>query len=649
MAENDRCSQSASGDTSTEQTPASQSTSRGPRILWTCACVTLLVAVLVAFIPVLDHGFVNLDDQVNFLDNPHYRGLGLQQIKWMFSTLFPGHYQPVTWLSHGLDYVLWGMDPRGYHLFSLALHASNAILLCLLIACLLNRPTVSRAAEGSYPLVLSCAAGALFFAVHPLRAESVAWLSERRDVLCGVFYLGTVLAYLRYTATPTARRRCAWYGLSIALFALSLLSKPWGITLPAVLLIIDVYPLRRVARQDAMAPPYRTLTMEKVPYLALAAAAAVLAVAAQGRWGLPDARHFSVIDRYIQAAYGACFYPVKTVLPLGLRPLYRLDDTFAPGQARYLLCACLAPAVTISLVLLRRRWPWALAAWLTYAAIVGPVLGFAHTGPQLVADRYSYFSTMPFAVLVSAGMLRWARSDTKARAGSLRCWKPLACACCWTLCMGIATFRQVRIWRDSESLWTHAIRLDPSDYIALNNRGRFYEERGRLDPALADYDAAIAANPNYARAYGNRGKVRQLRGEPDAALSDYSRAIELDHANDRAYAARGTVRQRCGDMDGARSDYTTAIRINPRSFRALCNRGLLHWQTHSHADAVADFNAALSLKPDYPLAYFGRALTKRELRDTAGATEDIKRALRFAPADWHHRAKAEDVLRKWTP
>src|SRR5207249_5694880 len=211
-------------------------------------------AVLVCFLPALGSQFVLWDDDMNFTDNPSYRGLSASHLRWMFTTLYGGHYQPLSWLTLGLDYTLWGMNPTGYHLTSLLLHAVNAVLFYYIVLALLRRAVAAVSASAG-----AAAVGALFFAIHPLRVESVAWASERRDVLAALFYLATVLAYLRMAEEEPSGRAHRWYLVSLACFVLSLLSKAWGITLPVVLLALDVFPLRRAPR-----------LREKAPYAALA-------------------------------------------------------------------------------------------------------------------------------------------------------------------------------------------------------------------------------------------------------------------------------------------------------------------------------------------------------------------------------------------
>src|SRR5207247_358874 len=303
----------------------------------------IALVVIACFLPTLRNDFVLWDDDLNFTDNPSYRGLSWPHLRWMFTTVLGGHYQPLSWVTLGLDYTLWGLDPTGYHLTSLLLHAANAVLCYRLVRALLARAFDRASAPGP----AAAAAGALFFAIHPLRVESVAWASERRDVLSGLFYLATVLAYVRMAAAERTGGARRWYLVSLACFVLSLLSKAWGMTLPIVLVLLDVYPLRRPPR-----------LLEQAPYAVLALGAA-------------------------------------------------------------------AP----------------------------PVLGRVQTGPQSAPDRCTCLACLPWAAPAGAAVHR-----ASARRSRIA-WPATAAV---LAVLGVLTFRQARVWRDSRALWDHTLALDPT-------------------------------------------------------------------------------------------------------------------------------------------------------------------------------------------
>src|SRR5712692_3723317 len=337
--------------------------------------VPLAIASLTftAFLPALQNQFVNWDDPRNFLENPHYRGLGWTHLRWMWTTHL-GHYIPLTWMTLGLDYLLWGMNPLGYHLTNLLLHAANAVVFFFVVRRLLTRALPSPSERG-YALAVSAGVAALVFAIHPLRVESVAWVTERRDVLSGLFYLVAILLYLR--ACERGARGRGWYWLSVAAFVGALLSKSMVVNLPVVLLILDVYPLRRLGGAVGWwSEPARRVYVEKIPLVLLGAAASAIALMAQvSIHAAASLTQLSVPSRLAVSAYGLSFYLWKMVVPVNLSPLYELPPTVNPWAPPFLLSYGLVLAITAIALALRRRVPGLPAAWFAYIVVLLPVLG----------------------------------------------------------------------------------------------------------------------------------------------------------------------------------------------------------------------------------------------------------------------------------
>src|SRR5713101_6887732 len=349
----------------------------------------IVVVTLAAFSPTLGNGFASWDDALNFLDNPYYRGLAPAQLRWMFTTFHVGHYMPLTWLTLGLDYSLWGLHPAGYHFTSLLLHTATALAFYFLALRLLQ--VALPPATTPVALRWGAALAALVFAVHPLRVESVASATERRDVLSGLFYVLALLCYVKAATasaeTAPARLEPRWYALALASFAAALLSKSIVVTLPVTLLVLDVYPLRRLGGAAGWRAPRPWL--DKLPFFALSAAATIVAFLAL----LPLGNTRSLADlgigaRIFLSMYGLAFYVFKTLAPLDLSPLYPLTVTITWWHFAVVIAA------TVLAVSMRRRWPAFTAAWLIYAITLGPVLGFFHNGPQAVADRYTYLACL---------------------------------------------------------------------------------------------------------------------------------------------------------------------------------------------------------------------------------------------------------------
>src|SRR2546425_8086339 len=358
---------------------------------WVRWLVPLLVVLctLAAFLPTLQNHFVNWDDDKNFLDNHHYRGLTWQQLSWMWTTHL-GHYIPLTWMTLGMDYLLWGMNPVGYHLTSLLLHATSAVVFFFLARRFLTL-ALPRASGRGHALTVSAGFAALVFAIHPLRVESVAWVTERRDVLSGLFFLLTILVYLRSCERPELGRW--WYGLSVALFGCALLSKSMAVSLPVVLLILEVYPLRRLGGSLGWASTSaRRVYVEKIPFVLLAAAASALALLAQlSSRAMVSVAHLSALDRLAVSAYGLSFYLWKTVVPLNLSPLYMLPQTVNPAATPFIVSYGGGVAVTAIALAPPPRWARLPAAGVAGGGVPPPVLRLAPSGPPRSAGPYNYF------------------------------------------------------------------------------------------------------------------------------------------------------------------------------------------------------------------------------------------------------------------
>ena len=500
----------------------------GPRTRW---LAPLLVAAVTAaaFLPALANGFVNWDDHANFVDNPHYRGLGWSQLRWMLTTTHLGPYAPLTWLTLGADYAVWGMRPFGYHLTSVLLHVATAIAVYFLGLRLLGlalgeartaAPEPRSAAEvgaaatpGTIPppsaldLRIGAALGALLFAVHPLRVESVAWITERRDVLSGLLFVAAALVYVK-AARGGPRLVPGWYRAALALYVGALLSKSIAVTLPAVLLALDVYPLRRLG--GAAGWRVREVWLEKLPFLALGAA--VSAIAVLGVWSdayLRPMSEMGVAIRLMLSVYGLAFYLIRSVVPLGLLPLYQLPITVTWGHL------AVVGLGTIAIVLARRRAPALAAAGIAYVATVLPVLGILQNGPQAVADRYSYLPSIGWAVLVGGlAARRWAGTAV------LR-----VVLAVWVVAMGALTWQQSQVWRDSVSLWSHAIGVNPAGRAGHANLARAHTADGNIAAAIAQWDETRRLSVHQVTFLLRIAELYERSGLPVPALAHYGEAL----------------------------------------------------------------------------------------------------------------------------
>jgi Flp pilus assembly protein TadD len=588
---------------------------------WVLAILAAAVGIitLIVFLPALRGEFLNWDDQANFLENPSYRGLHWSNLRWMFSTVYMGHYQPLTWLTLGIDYQLWGMDARGYHFTSILIHALNASLVLALAWPMLKR------IGSSCPMAMrsgACVCVALLFALHPLRVESVAWITERRDVLATALLLAATLAYLKrdHAQSLNHQRAARWWLIAVyGLTALSLLAKAIGVVMPVVLLLIDMYPLKRTRRFTLW-----NLIAEKLPLLTLAIGIGILALWAQRTSGVPIERPLQRWDESLSMCIrSAAFYPVKTLLPLGLSPLYEVPYNFKAFDAGFARSAAIVAAISLTAIGLAWRTGHAglLVAWCAYLVLILPVSGIFPSGPQLYADRYSYLACIPLMLWVGGATL-WLDPFTR--------W-PWRAAAVWLVtlttssALSVLTLRQIRPWHDSWSLWDFVLQRDPNSALAQMNRGVMLAERGDLAGAERWLRSSLQLNPINANAMSNLSSViaNQNYADPQlahAALVEAeqlaSHAVQLRPGNavahrNRGYALFGLGKipeaiqafQRSVDLSAANSLTAGVTSSKPPDWKTQAMLADLYRRNNQMDQAIAHARLAVDYAPHEPLTH----------------------------------------------
>ncbi len=591
--------------------------------------LAIVVITLIAFSPVLWGGFV-WDDDLNLLNNPHYRGLGWRQLRWMLTTDLTGHWLPLTWISLGFDYLVWGMNPVGYHLTNLLLHAANAGVFYFVA-----RRLLAKAMPGLVGIPLRAGAGiaALFFALHPLRAESVAWLTERRDVLSGLFFLLTVLTYLRASEAEGAGRR-GWMAASVGLYCLAISSKSMVMTLPVLLVLLDIYPLRRLSTRwrEWKTPAARGVWVEKAAYVPPALVGGVIALyAARTYEFLTPLSQYSFSSRIAMAVYSFWFYLWKTLWPAGLSPLYELPAQVDLLDPPFLLSTLAAISITGGLILMRDRWPAGLAVWIAYVVMLAPVSGLLRFGPQLVADRYSYLSCLGWALLVGAGVgglfLAPAHKVIAPRFAHLA----LGTAAVWMVGLGAITWEHVQVWRTTDTVWRRALDIDPTCVLCHNNLGVSLGDRGYLGEALQHFERALALHPDYVKARQNMGLYLLKAGQPVEASVHLERSLAQDPENAEVRSLLGQALIQQGRPGEAVPHLQLVIRQNRTNTHAsaVALLGMALVELGRPAEAVPYFQRAIALQQSAPLPRLGLARAYLALGDAVAAREqsDILRRL----------------------
>jgi len=561
------------------------------------ALVALLTLAVLS--PMLGNGWVEWDDLFNFGENPHYRGLGWRQIVWMFTVAWGGHWTPISWLTLGLDYVLWGMNPVGYHLTSLLWHAANAALVVVVATRLLRRAWPEA---GAGTLRLGAVTAGLFFALHPLRVESVAWITERRDLVSGFFYLLTVLGWLAaIERVGDARRRRQWAALGA--YALALLSKSIVISLPLVLLVLDVYPLRRLTASNWRTPDGRRVLLEKVPYLVMALIVTVLSVVSfRSRVSTFD--DYPLTARIGMVAYSLVFYVWKTLVPADLSPIYELPWRVSLLDPAFLVSTLVAVVAAAALVVARRWWPAGLAVAVVYGLALSPVSGVVHAGPQLVADRYSYLATLGLALLLGGALMAVV---TRSAAGELRPGLDrlvIGAVGVWLLVLAALTILQVGVWHDDRTLWEHALAIDP--------------DCGHCHKAFARYQATS--------------------GE---AETRFRRMLDANAHDVDARTRLGAVLVQQRRYAEAERELRTVLREAPDTPDALAFLGVALFESERPAEAVPILERAVRLAPAAPLPHFAIARSLQMLGRDGEVGPHLVALERVEPR------LAERVKRRW--
>ena len=541
-----------------------------PLLVGVCACL--------AYLPSLGGEFVTWDDNRNFLDNPAYRGLGLTQLAWMWTSTHMGHYVPLTWMTLGLDYALWGMNPLGYHIQNVLLHGLNAALVLTVARRVFAIAGVS--ADGDDDAVWPSVLAALVFAVHPLRVESVAWITERRDMLSLLWYLTSALCYLRFVGSGGRR----WYWASLVTFAMSLLSKATSMTLPAALLVLNVYPLRRLGGRAGYATQSaRRVVLELIPFGLLSVAAAVLSI-----FALHPPAQRTLAEKLAVSAYSLAFYAWKTIWPTSLAPLYEMPGRVDPAATRYLVSYGAVAALAVAAWLVRRRWPGVTAALAAFFLTMLPMLGAVQNGPQIAADRYTYHAAPILGLLVGAAWARWCRATLAIR---------LAAAGFVLIALGAATWRQSSYWRTSEALWGRVLAVDSTSSIAQIAMGDLLIAQGRASEAAFHYGRGVQLDPDYAEGHNNLGVALARDGRVAEAVEHYRQAIAIDSTYVDAIVNLANALLRLGRPREALASYEAAERIRAGNADTHFNWGVGLAQLERFPEAAVQFRMVLKLDP----------------------------------------------------
>jgi hypothetical protein len=557
------------------------------------------------YLPSLQNGFVWDDDKYVY-ENPFIRSLDLQLLKAAFLEFHAANWHPLTWLTHAFDYSVWGLNPLGHHLTNNIFHALNASIVVLLTVKLLeafrkasNGKDLSLRFLDDRTMCVAAAAAGLMFGLHPLHVESAAWVAERKDLLCAFFFMLAVISYIRYAGSMNVRAVIKAaprffdknYLLSLTFFVLSLMSKPMAVTLPVILLLLDWHPLKRIQSIKAFLP----VLIEKLPFIVLSLISSIVTVLAQKSEGaIAPLTSMPLLSRVFVAADSIIMYLWKMAVPLNLLPFYPYDPL--PVSVGNFLKIVLVVGITATCIVMVKKSKTWLLAWSYYVVTLIPVLGLVQVGHQSMADRYTYLPSLgPFliAALGAAWVLTKVNPPGKQSAAALA---GAAAVVCILVSISYLTFVQIGRWKNSITLWTYVIEKEPGRVpLAYVNRGASLQESGQDNSALADYNMAIALDPNGFEAYGNRGILYMKHGFAAKAIEDFDKAIIINPYEADLYSYRALARASIGQNSAAIDDYSKAIGLNKASPQNYYGRGFLYFAAGSKEQALLDFRIACEL------------------------------------------------------
>ena len=599
------------------------------------AILLVMIVTIIAFGRIACNGFVDYDEIAYIIDNVHIQsGIRAESIKWAFTTTYFGYWHPLTWISHMVDWRLFGDNASGHHLISLFLHLGSVIFLLLFLIKSTNNVWVSAFATA-------------FFAVHPLRVESVAWAAERKDVLSMFFGMGSLYVYSFYCKYPGMSRYC----LCLVLFALGLMSKPLLVTLPFAFMLLDYWPLRRwqnVRDMQSIQMHARSvwgLVLDKIPFLGLSFIFSSIIFLTQKEAGaMSTSDQLPLAERLINAIVSYSAYLGKTLWPSNLAVFYPYE--FSIAVWKIILSIALITLITLIVIGFCKKMPFLFVGWFWYLGTLIPLIGLVQVGEQSMADRHTYLPSIGIAIVLS-WMLFYCVQAVKV---------PYR----YSISMGIAvvaifaalTWIQCGYWKNSATLFGHALRVTKENYLAHNNLAFYLNKKGALKEAVFHASEAIRIKPKYALAYKNRAYAYTKMGEYKNAIKDLNISISLQPDDAEKFNLRGICYSETGKLDLAINDYGRAIQMKQDFAEAYYNRGNVYAKTGVNQCqlAIQDFTEAIRLQHDYVEAWNNRGICYEHLGQFKKAIADYSESIRLQPKNMdalHNRAAAYLMIGNW--
>ncbi|NTW57713.1 MAG: tetratricopeptide repeat protein [Nitrospirae bacterium] len=606
---------------------------RSGKVKYAIAGLVSLITFAV-YLRALQNDFVILDDDAYVFENLHIRSLDLSFLRWAFLDFYASNWHPLTWISHAVDYAIWGLNPFGHHLTSIILHGINTLLVVLLMIRLLEAGRSSPTGAGLSDRMMLAAAGTtgLLFGLHPLHVESVVWISERKDLLCAFFFLLSIMEYTKYvmcrwsavaqqrtdsrrqktedSARDTAVQRGfitnKHYLMALGLFILALMSKPMAVTLPVVLLILDWFPFHRIVSLKTL----RSALIEKSPFFVLSLISSLLTIRAQHAGGaLVPIIFVPLSTRVLVAVHSLLAYLSKMAVPVNLTPYYPLPEHVSLFSSEYFLAIVMVIGISVACIFIAKtRQAW-LSAWSYYLITLLPVIGIVQVGGQAMADRYTYLPSLgPFVLAGYAAAWMYNYPSTFRKKGILPVKAGgIALSVVMLVLMAQGTYQQIGVWKNSLVVLNYILEKEPHPGPHVYRyRGLAFEKAGERENALHDYDRAIALDPSYVDAYNDRGLLHWKSGRGDKAIADFRISILLRPSSKRPYFHLGVLYTETALFDQAIENFSNSIALDPAFADAYANRGVAYALSGRPSEALADFQKALQLNDRLTDVYVNR-------------------------------------------
>jgi len=592
----------------------------------------ILVFTALIYRKAIFNGFATWDDNYYIQENPFIRDFSINRIKAIFSSFYFSNYHPLTTLTYLIEFKCFGLNPLPFHILNVALHLLNTWLVFILAERLSGKKITG--------ILVS-----LLFAIHPMHVESVAWISERKDLLYTTFYLLSLMLYLRYLEFKKAK----FYIGAVLLFIFSLLSKSAAVTLPVLLIAIDFYKGRKINAK---------LLLEKVPFFILALLFGIIAIMSQltieTNADIPLPNGF--IERIFLCSYAIAFYIIKMVAPFNLSAMYYFSNS-QNGSLTWAYYASLPFLLIIVWLVIRNRSKLKeiIFGIFFFLITISVMLQIVHVGSAITADRYTYVSYIGLFFIAVQSIINIKKKQVKNTIITL--------FCVFIIMFSFQTYARIKVWKDGDVLFTDVIKKNPNIFHAYWIRGQAKKAKGDLQGSLQDFTKALELKPDFVFGLIDRGNVRSDMGDYKGALDDYNHAVMLDPAMAKAYNNRGIVHVLLGDKKSAMLDYDKAIKLNPEFAEAFNNRaslkantgdlkgaindvnnailltpykaeyyrdrGEIRYLKNDFKDAINDFNYSLKLKPDDYSCYYFSGMSKLNLKDTSGACKDWEKSMKL--------------------